>query len=82
VLAARYNAAKVRLDEVIGEIESRNAKRVALEGFVKAVGKRDALLTEFDEELWNAVVEKVVVKSAEAVVFVLRDGSEVKRELR
>ena len=76
-LMERYDAAKARLDEVTRAIERRNAKRVALEGFVKALGKRDALLSEFGEELWNAVVEKVIVRSAKEVIFILRDGSEI-----
>lgn len=71
----RYDAAKARLDEVTREIERRNAKRIALEGFVEALKKRKSLLTKFDEELWNVVVEKMVVRSAEEVIFILRDGS-------
>lgn len=61
-------------------MEHRDAKRVALEGFVQALGKRDALLAEFDEELWNAVVEKVIVKLAGEPLFVMRDGGEVETD--
>ncbi len=80
-LMKRYDAAKARLDEVTREIERRNAKRVALEGFVKALEKRDSLLTKFDEELWNVVVEKMAVRSAEEVIFILRDGSQIEWEI-
>ncbi len=81
VLMKRYDAAKARLDEVTREIERRNTKRVALEGFVEALKKRKSLLTEFDEALWNAVVEKMVVRSADEVIFMLRDGSQIEWEI-
>ncbi|WPC40240.1 hypothetical protein [Clostridium sp. JS66] len=35
------------------------------------------ILTEFDGELWNAVVEIVKVNSEEDVTFVFKDGFEL-----
>lgn len=76
-IVERYDKAKARLDEVTQAIGRRNAKRAELERFVRILQKRDGLLTEFDEGLWNAVIEKMVVRSASEVVFVFRDGSEI-----
>jgi DNA invertase Pin-like site-specific DNA recombinase len=80
VMVERYDKTKGRLDEVNRAIEHRNAKRVELERFVNAFKTRDSLLTEFDEDLWNAVIERVVVRSANEVIFVFRDGNELPSE--
>ena len=76
-IVERYDKAKAKLDEVTQTIGHRNAKRAELERFVRILQKRDGLLTAFDEGLWNAVIEKMVVRSASEVVFVFRDGSEI-----
>lgn len=76
-MVERYDKAKARLDEVTNDIERLNAKRVELKRFVNVLKTRDSLLTKFVEELWNTVIDRVVVKSRELVVFVFRDGSEV-----
>lgn len=38
---------------------------------------REGLITEFDEELWNGTVEKVVVNTEEKITFVFRDSMEL-----
>lgn len=73
----RFNGAKARLDKVNRSIQQRNAKRLELEKFVRLLKKQDDLLTEFDEELWYAVIDRLVVKSSIEVIFIFKDGSEV-----
>lgn len=46
-----------------------------LERFLRILQERDWLLTEFDEKLWKAVVEKVAVKSDTLVVVIFCDGA-------
>jgi len=76
-LVERFEKAKTRLDEVAETIRRRNSKRMELEKFVQVMKKRDGLLTEFDDELWYAVVDRMVVKSDTEVVYVFKNGSEV-----
>jgi hypothetical protein len=77
VIVERYDKVKTKLDEVKKNIEYRNVKRVELERFLRILSERDTLVTEFDEGLWNAVINKVVVHSVKEVTFVFRDGSVV-----
>lgn len=76
-MVERYEKAKARVDDVTQTIECRNVKRAELEQFVEILKSRDSLLTEFDNELWNAVIERLVVRSATEVIFTFRDGSEL-----
>lgn len=76
-LVTRFDGAKARLDEASRSVQQRNAKRMELEKFVRLLKKQDGLLTEFDEELWYAVIDRLVVKSAIEVTFIFKDGSEV-----
>lgn len=39
--------------------------------------KQDGLLTEFDEELWYAVVDKLMVCSSTELTFIFKDGTEL-----
>lgn len=39
--------------------------------------KNDSLLTEFDEELWFATVDRVIVKSEQEITLRFKDGTEL-----
>jgi len=45
--------------------------------FIKELEQRDGLITEFDEELWNGTVEKVMVNTEDKITFVFKDGMEI-----
>lgn len=36
------------------------------------------MITEFDEELWNGTVEKVIVDTEDKITFVFKNGTETK----
>lgn len=76
-------------DEVKKKIEAnqeamliRAAKSEVLADFLKALRKTKGMLTDFDEELWNALVEKVTVtkpsKRSDGLVFLFKNGEEVR----
>ena len=79
-LVERYEAIKKGLLEINDKRLERNAKRESIEEFIRMLEKRDALLTEFDEELWNGTIEKVTVHS-ESVTFAFKDGMEIDLEI-
>ena len=76
-MAERYGKASKRLAEVGKDIAVRNAKRSELEGFLRLLEGRDAMLTEFDESLWLGIVHQMTVQSGTEFTFVLKDGTEV-----
>ncbi|MDD6526236.1 MAG: recombinase family protein, partial [Oscillospiraceae bacterium] len=76
-LAERYKAAKEKLDAIQQEISERTIKREKIEIFLKQLSKANELLTEFDEGLWNTMLDSMTVYSYEKVVFLFKDGSKV-----
>lgn len=73
-LATRYQSIKKGLEGINEKRLERSAKQENIEMFIKELKARDRLITEFDEELWNGTVEKVVVNTEEKIMFVFKDG--------
>lgn len=44
---------------------------------MKKLRSREGLFTDFDVELWNAIIEKVIVNIDDEIEFVLKDGMEL-----
>jgi len=65
----------------LGEIEAartkRRAKRANINRFLQILKKQDALVTEFDEELWYIFVDKVKMFKDGRLAVSFRDGGEV-----
>ena len=75
-LVARYDAAKVRLDEVTEAISAKEAQSEQLAGFIKRLKAQTEPVADFDERLWASMVEYVSVGKGMTVVF--RDGTAVR----
>ena len=76
-LVERYDAAKERLAKVRKTIEAHSTKRQELTRFLRVLKKQDRLLTEFDEDLWLAIMHQLVVKSKTEFTFIFKDGTEL-----
>nr|WP_319001356.1 recombinase family protein [Clostridium estertheticum] len=76
-LAERYVDIKKGLDEINDKCLERRAKRESTVAFIKELEQRDVLVSEFDDELWNATIEKVVVHSDKEIIFIFKDGMEL-----
>ena len=74
---SQYNEMQNQLHELNGKITMNKAKAIQMKKFVSLLKKQDNLLTEFDEPLWCAVVNALVVKSDQEVVFQWKDGTEL-----
>ncbi len=68
-LVAKYNAIAKRIDDLKAEKEKRKIKRTMLTAFVDTMEQQRGSLTEFDESLWLAVVEKATVYDDRRIVF-------------
>ena len=55
----------------------RLAKAKIIERFIRDIQKRPLVLTEWDEALWVAVVERVTVDTSDMMVFAFRNGMEI-----
>jgi hypothetical protein len=76
-LAERYEAINKKITEINDRHLERNTKRKRIDEFIKMLEKNTAILSEFDEELWNAVIEIVRVNSEKDITFVFKDGFEL-----
>ena len=79
-LRARYEAATQRLKRIEEERLARRQRRQKLLGFIRMLERSEGLLTEFNEGLWNATVERVTVRTDGSMVFRWRNGVEVEAE--
>jgi len=77
-LAGRYEKTKDRLEKIEELQQARRAKREQMDAFLATLLRQDSLLTGFDETLWNAVIDKVVVHAADDIQFTFRDGTVIK----
>lgn len=80
----RFNAAEQRYLTIEKEISDLNAKIAAIKAqrerisiFLKALKNENKLITEFDEELWYAFVDKVTVYADNQLKFQFKDGSDI-----
>lgn len=76
--AEKYETLKDRYLELNEEIERRKAKKHQFTLFIEGLEKQDGLLTEFDRDIWNSLLEEILVKAKDDVTFVFRGGYEVK----
>lgn len=77
-LTERYNTIKADYDKISEQIESKKAHRELFKGFIRALEKQGALVEEFDEGLWSSLVQEVVVKSKEDILFIFKNGFKIK----
>ncbi|MGN0378274.1 MAG: hypothetical protein ACI4EU_01645 [Butyrivibrio sp.] len=77
-LTARYEKAKAGYDDVAGQIESKKAKRDLFKGFIRTLEKQDGLMEEFDAGIWSSLVQEVIVKAKDDIVFIFKNRFEVR----
>jgi len=79
---ARYNELQTRRQELNTDITMRQARRRQMKAFIKQLTKQEQIITEFDERLWSATLNAMMVKSEHEVVFQFKDGTELPWRLR
>lgn len=73
----RHRQASQRAEELEAQKRERLGKGKILEGFIRDIQSRPLAVTEFDEELWLAVVDKAMVKRDGSMSFRFKNGVEV-----
>ncbi|WDC83415.1 hypothetical protein PL321_11760 [Caloramator sp. mosi_1] len=58
-LVERYENIRKAIEDAENERFERLVKKDRIAEFMKVLKRRDVLLDEFDDELWNTVIEKV-----------------------
>ena len=73
----RHRQASQRAEELEAQKRERLGKGKILEGFIRDIQSRELAITEFDGELWLAVVDKAMVKRDGSMSFRFKNSSEI-----
>lgn len=74
----RHRKASKRVAELETQKREMQSKTHILEGFIRNLQSRSDVPMEFDEQLWIATIDKVVVMLDGRLVFYFKDGTETK----
>lgn len=74
---ARFEEATERLKGLEDEKLLRKSRGEAFSDFIDAFSDIDSFIDEFDEDLWLATIDKVVVENSGTMRFVFRSGTEI-----
>ena len=77
----RFNKAKAEYKKLRKTMEQRQLKADIISGFMFEVSELDDLPIEFDEKLWNSVIDIVTVYEDERLVFKFKNRAEIEEQL-
>jgi len=69
----------LELDKVI---ESKDGLKQRFDEILETINSRDSLLEEFDDDIFNALVEKIEILTPAHFAFELKSGISVEEEVR
>ncbi|EMU52594.1 resolvase domain protein [Clostridium butyricum DKU-01] len=72
-LGNKYQEVKNKVEELEKKIFSQKIKFENIKEFIGRLEECDSLITEFDEKLWNATIDKVTVDLKEGVKFYFKN---------
>ncbi|MBQ1201465.1 MAG: hypothetical protein IIX59_05745, partial [Alistipes sp.] len=76
-----FNKAKAEYEKLHKTMEQRQLKADIISGFMFEISELDDLPIEFDEKLWNSVIDMVTVYENERLVFKFKNGAEIEEQL-
>ena len=76
-LVERYEKLKTKSLALQKQKEERLSKRDLISGFMLELSKCDELMTDFDEKLWVAIINKVTVFQDDRLIFEFNDGTKI-----
>lgn len=74
---ARYEKLSEKYDNIAAKRNSLKLKADAIDAFVYCLKQLNNPITEFDEKLWLAFVDKVMVQKDGSLRYILRTGAEI-----
>ena len=73
----RHRVAKERMEALGVEGHIRIGKAKMLESFIRDVENRPSVITEFDDNLWVSLIDKVMVDKGGIMTFAFRIGKDI-----
>ena len=75
--AERFESINIKLADINNEKILKKARRDAFNKFLKTLSEIDGCIEVFDDELWLAAVDKVIIKSDGEFKFIFRNEMEI-----
>ena len=76
-MAEELKKLKTQLNQMKDKIPEQSARKEKIRRFLDELRQMKNLITEFDENLWNATIELVTVQKDKTLTFTFRDGTEI-----
>lgn len=76
-LVERYEAAKLKAEQLQEKKAEMKAKSETIGAFIKSLKGQTNIITEFDEKLWLTTIDEVVAKMDGALLFRFKNGMTV-----
>ena len=77
-LEKRYQAEQAKLDGLLLERNRKIAQKSAIEVFIKSYTKLPELMTEWSDQVWMTMIDRVLVYGDGRMKFIFKSGSEIK----
>jgi len=74
----RYEQARERIETLEQEKLERTAKSKTIGCFTRSIREASELIAEFDETLWNAIVDSVMITKSGEMIFRIKNGLEIR----
>ena len=68
----RFKKAESRLNKLEAERQTHISRSNAINGFIKAMMDQPLVLNEWQDQLWNTLVQKVVIQADGTVEFIFK----------
>jgi regulator of replication initiation timing len=77
-LEKKYQAEQAKLDGLLLERNRKIAQKSAIEVFIKSYTKLPELMTEWSDQVWMTMIDRVLVYGDGRMKFIFKSGSEIK----
>lgn len=80
-LVKRYETAKVEFNNIEEKRQDQKVRKDIIISFIERLKDQETILTEFDDSLWAATIDNVIVENQERAVFIFKNGSQIEQEI-
>lgn len=77
-LEKRYQSELEKLDDLVKEKVRKIAQKSAIEVFIKSYSKLPELMTEWSDQVWMTMIDKVLVYGDGKMKFIFKSGFDIK----
>jgi hypothetical protein len=76
-LTKRYESTKSKLDRVLIEKSRKESQLLRLDCFISRLKDSPYIIEEWNEELWNVLLESATVQRNKSITFKFKNGTEI-----